>query len=347
MRCTQSLSLILLAACTGTVGVAPELDGGADRPFPRDAGARHDAGGPRVPDAGGAIDGGEDAAPLALDAGSSDAGARPSEGPGPRLAELTASGPIEAAAGATYAGLRISNPDGPCITIAVPNVRVVDSDLGPCGGGAAIVVGGGASDVVIEHNAIHDSNRGVLVHGAPRVDTLSNTFVDIHGSFPAGTAIEYDYVETGGGTIRGNRLRGTYGSDAISGFQSSYLRIERNDIDVVFSEPSAAAFTLGDSLAPSPPGHDNYAGYNLVNSAGGVPPGIFGSSGHTVLEYNCLRTGLQARTYPPEDPAPFEGVTIRFNRIGPGSFTPAMDLVGEWETNVFTDGSAESCDGLL
>jgi hypothetical protein len=255
------------------------------------------------------------------------------------------SGPIVAEAGATYSGLRISNPGGPCISIAVPGVRVVDCDLGPCGGPAAVLVTG-ASDVVIEHNAIHDSNRGVLVNAGSRVDTISNTFDAIVGAFPEGSAIEYDYVETGGGVIAGNRLRGTYGSDAISGFQSSYLRIERNDIDVTFSLPSAAAFTLGDSLAPAPPGHDNYAGYNLVNSSGGVPPGIFGSSGNTVLEFNCLRTGLQARTYPPEDPAPFVGVTIRHNRIGPGSFTPAMDLVAEWDTNVFTDGSPESCDGL-
>lgn len=265
--------------------------------------------------------------------------------PGPRVASFTDSGPITATEGATYEGLRISNEGGPCITIDVPNVRIADVDLGPCGGSAAIVVTAGASDVVIEHVAIHDSGRGVLADRSGRIETLSSTFVDIDGAFPAGSAIEYDYLEAGG-TMIGNRLRGSFGSDVLSTFQSSFVRIERNDIDVTITEPSAAAFTLGDSVAPGLPGHDNYAAYNIVFNVGGVPPGIFGSTGNTILEHNCLRTGLQARTYPPEAPAPFEGVTIRFNQIGPGSFTPAMDVIAEWDTNVFGDGSAETCADL-
>lgn len=325
--------LVLLAGCPSS----PEADAGNDAPSIPEV----DAPGADVP---GADVPGADVPALDAPAEPADAPIDTSA-PGPRVTSFTDSGPIEATAGATYEGLRITSPDGPCLTIDVPNVRVADVELGPCGGSAAIVVTAGASDVVIEHVAIHESNRGVLADHAGRIEVLSSTFVDIVGAAPEGSAIEFDYLEAGG-TMIGNRLRGSYGSDVLSTFQSSFVRIERNDIDVTITEGSAAAFTLGDSVAPALPGHDNYAGYNVVFNVGGVPPGIFGSTGNTILEHNCLRTGLQARTYPPEAPAPFEGVTIRFNQIGPGSFTPAMDLVAEWDTNVFGDGSAATCADL-
>ena len=37
----------------------------------------------------------------------------------------------------------------------------------------------------------------MLVHGGGRIDTLANTFDAIVGTFPEGTAIEYDYVLSG------------------------------------------------------------------------------------------------------------------------------------------------------
>ena len=352
-RC--ALALFVLAGCSEQQSAGRDGSLTAPDARPEDAAAGSDAGlGPE--DAAAVSDAGlgpEDAAPSRQDAAQADAGDAPDAGPndagldppGPRLPVLAPSAPIQAAPGASYVGLSIQNPNGPCIVVSASNVRIADVELGPCGGSAAIVVEGGAQQVVIEHVAIHDSPRGVLVDHAGPVDVLASTFVDINGTAPQGTAIELDYVELGARVI-GNRLRGSYNSDVISTFESSLVRLEGNDLDVIITEGSAAPFTLGDSVAPALPGHDNYAAYNLVSSVGGVPPGVFGSTGNTVLEHNCLRTGIQLRTYPPEAPAPFDGVTVRFNKIGPGSFTPASGLVAEWSTNVFTDGSPQSCDAL-
>jgi len=255
----------------------------------------------------------------------------PPSGPGPRITALQQRGAFAAVSGTTYSGLRISNPNGPCITISgVSNVTVVDSELGPCGAEAAIVVDSTASAVTLTHLFVHDSPRGVLVNGANGVTTSNSRFDTITGAFPHGTAVEYDYV-TGSGVISGNHLRGAYGSDAISGFQSSGLRIVDNDLRVTMTHIHAAAFTIGDSVNGTP-GHDNYVARNKVTQNGGVPSGVFGSTGNTVLEGNCLGNGIQAYNY---NNAPFVGVTVRNNVIGPGSFVPDTSVVAGWSTNTF------------
>jgi hypothetical protein len=256
---------------------------------------------------------------------------------GPTLTSFTDTAPFEAVSGTTYSGLRISNPNGPCITLnGQSNVVITDSDIGPCGGEAAISVNGGSS-VTIEHSYIHHSGRGVLAQNASNVVTRLNAFSDINGSFPQGTAIEYDYMD-GGGSIDSNCIQGTFGSDVISGFQSSNLQILNNEIHANIVEPSAAGFTIGDSI-DGQPGHDNYVAYNEVHQTGGVPPGVFGSSGNTLLEYNCLPTGIQAYQYN----GPFVGVTVQHNVIGPGWFVPDTSVVAGWDTNSFP-GDGAGCD---
>jgi len=240
-------------------------------------------------------------------------------------------GAFAAVSGTTYSGLRISNPSGPCITVSgASNVTIIDSELGPCGGEAAIVVDGTTASILLDHLAIHDSPRGVLVNGANGVTTSNSTFDDINGSIPRGTAVEYDYI-TGGGAITGNQVRGSYNSDAISGFQSSGLRITSNDVRVTLTHIHSAPFTIGDSVNGTP-GHDNYVANNKVTQNGGVPPGVFGSTGNTVLENNCLASGIQAYNY---NNAPFVGVTVRNNVIGPGSFVPDTSGIAGWSTNSF------------
>jgi hypothetical protein len=161
---------------------------------------------------------------------------------------------------------------------------------------------------------------------------------DIDGSFPRGTAIEYDFMD-GGGTMGANCIEGSYGSDALSAFESSNVRLVGNELHVDMLEGSAAGFTLGDSVAGNP-GHDNYAAWNEVYQTNGVPAGVFGSSGNTVLEHNCLTAGIQAYQYN----GPFVGVVVRHNVIGLGSYVPDTSVVEGWETNTFTDGS--SCEGM-
>jgi len=292
-----------------------------------------------APGGGSGGDGGQaGAAGSAGSAGSAGAGGatNPCAGgaAGPTSTSFQASGPISAVSGKTYTGLKIQNPNGPCMTLdGVSNVMISDSEIGPCGGGAAIVVNG-SSHVTIERAHVHHSARGVLAQSSTDVKTLKSVFDDIDGQAPEGTAIEYDYM-AGGGTISENCISGTFGSDVISGFESSNLKIVGNEVHANITEPSAAGFTIGDSVNGSP-GHDNYVAKNVVHQTGGVPPGVFGSSGNTLLELNCLPTGIQAYAYN----GPFVGVTVQNNIIGPGSFVPDPSVVQGWNTNTFTnDGS--------
>lgn len=284
---------------------------------------------------GGGVGGGSAGGALA---GGSTAGGAPSGGgttatgaPGPRVATFQTRGAFAAVSGTTYSGLRVSNPSGPCITVSGGStITIVDSELGPCGGEAAIVVDGTTSAITLDHLFVHDSPRGVLVDGANGVTTSNSRFDRINGSIPRGTAIEYDSV-TNGGSISGNLVVGSYNSDAVSGFQSSGLRIVGNELRVTLTHLHSAPFTIGDSVNGTP-GHDNYVANNKVSQSGGVPAGVFGSTGNTVLENNCLGGGIQAYNY---NNAPFVGVTVRNNVIGPGSFVPDTSVITGWSTNSF------------
>ncbi len=255
-------------------------------------------------------------------------------GVGPRVASFVSSGPITASAGQTISGVRISNPNGPCITINAANVTVRDSDIGPCGGSANIVISNGGTGAIVDHASIHNGRRGVLVNGATNVTTTKNAFTTFTGP-PGqgyGSAIEYDYAS--GGLVDGNEVRGqSYVSDAVSFFESSNVRLTNNLIDVGIDEPSSAGFTMGDMVPGSghSPGANNYVAGNVVRQTGGVPAGVFGSAGNTILERNCLTAGIQAYNYS----GVFVGVTVRQNVIDMGaSFVPDSSVIAGWSTNI-------------
>lgn len=314
---------VVIAALAGALGCGDD----DATTGPLDAGTR---------DAGGAAsDAGEVAADAhtATDAGGaagSDAGTDP-DAPGPRVTTFTDSPPITATTGQVISGARIASTAGPCITIDVPGVVVRDSDIGPCGGEANVEISAGGTDALVEHCLVHDGNRGVLAQNTSGVVVRASRFDTFAGPAPLGTAIEYDYLASG--TIERNEVRGAaYASDAVSVFESSFVRIVGNDIDVDVAEASAAAFTLGDALPGHEPGHDNYATRNVVHQLGGVPPGVFGSTGNTVLERNCLTSGVQAYAY---NDNPFVGVAVRLNVIDLGaSFVRDPAAVAGWDTNV-------------
>ncbi len=248
---------------------------------------------------------------------------------GPRVSSFTASGPITATSGQVISGVRISNANGPCITIpsGATGVVVRDSDIGPCGGSANIVVYG--SGAVIEHVFVHNGNRGVLAQSTGGVVTRLSKFDTFYGPKYNGTAIEYDYMSSG--EIDRNVVTGSnYASDAVSVYESSNMRLTNNNIDINVSEPSAAAFTMGDSTSGKP-GSNNYVAYNTVKQSGGVPAGVFGSNSNTVLEKNCLSAGIQAYNYS----GIFEGVTVRNNVINmTASFVPVTSALAGWSSNI-------------
>ncbi len=122
----------------------------------------------------------------------------------------------------------------------------------------------------------------------------------------------------------------------MSNFQSSNITFTDNEFDVQIDEPSSAAFTIGDALDQSSPGSNNYVARNTVLQSGGVPAGVFGSNGNTVLEFNCFTAGIQAYNYNGNN---FVGVVVRKNVINMGaSYTPmpASAYGGDaaWASNI-------------
>jgi hypothetical protein len=256
---------------------------------------------------------------------------------GPRVTSFASSGPITARAGQVIEGVRISNTSGPCIVIpsGAANVIVRDSDIGPCAGDASIVVQG--SGATLENNFVHEGRRGILVTRTSNASVLNNK---VHGPFAGNScgtsnpshcssAIQLDNVNNA--TVQGNEVRGNnYGSDALSIYESSSVRLVGNDIDVNIAWQHAAGFTMGDSASGNP-GRDNYVAGNVVRQTGGVPAGVFGSNGNTILEKNCLTGGIQAFNYS----GTFVGVTVRNNVINMGaSYVPDTSAVSGWSSNV-------------
>jgi hypothetical protein len=248
---------------------------------------------------------------------------------GPRVSSFTASGPITARSNQVISGVRIQNPGGACITVPAGATGVVirDSDIGPCGGSANIFIEG--ANATVEHVYVHQGNRGVMAHRTSGTVTRNSRFDTFYGPKFNGTAIEYDFM--GSGRIENNTVRGSnYASDAVSVFESSNITLINNDIDISVAEPSAAAFTMGDATNGNP-GSNNYVAGNVVRQSGGVPAGVFGSSGNTVLEKNCLTAGIQAYNYS----GTFVGVTVRNNVINMGaSYVPNTSLLAGWSTNI-------------
>jgi hypothetical protein len=253
---------------------------------------------------------------------------------GPRVTSFKASGPINATNGQVISGLKITNPNGPCVTVAnVSNVRIVDSEIGPCGGGSADYGNAnikiiGASNITVEYSNVFGGNRPFIAQGGSNI-TFQNNLTP--GPFSGGGltgGIEFDQVN--GGTVDGNVISGEFPGDVISMFESSNMRVTNNLLNVSIRDPSGAGFTMGDSTTGNP-GHDNYVAFNTVTQTGGVPAGVFGSTANTVLEKNCLKSGIQAYNYS----GTFNGVTVRSNVINMGaSYVPVTSVISGWSTNI-------------
>lgn len=255
---------------------------------------------------------------------------------GPLIASFTVSSPITATSGQTIEGLEFS---GSGIQITVPlgvqNVLIRNCKFTSTTASAIQVQGTGT---VIRNCAfgVGASFRGILLNTATNTTIQYNTFGDFTlGTQFEGHAIENDY-NIGPTLIDSNDFIGTgYNSDVVSNFQVSRVTLTNNYFDVQIDEPSGAAFTMGDGTTNTNRGRDNYIARNTIQQTNGVPAGVFGSDGNTIIEFNCFTQGIQAYAYPNENPGPFLGVTIRKNVINIGaSYVPVTSVISEWGTNI-------------
>lgn len=263
----------------------------------------------------------------------------PSAGVGPRVATFTTSGPITATSGQVISGVRIQNPNGPCIVIpqGVTGVTVRDSDIGPCRGNGNIIVAG--ANATIEHNLIRDGGRGLYVNNTTNAMVRKNKFQGTHSGISCGHANPdfcshiLEFSDVTNTTVDGNEVRGTTNNDSISMWQTSGMRLINNDIDVTVTHVHGASFTMGDSLSGNP-GRDNYIAGNIVRQRGvpgGARGGIFGSAGNTIFERNCFANGMTVMNYS----GIFVGITIRNNVINMAeSVLIDQRLVSGWDTNI-------------
>jgi parallel beta-helix repeat protein len=145
------------------------------------------------------------------------------------LGNLTASGPIvlDARQGARVTGMRISNPNGPCIVVrnGSADIEISGNEIGPCAGNAISVQD--SARVRVERNNIRDArNNGVVAVGSSNVQIRSNYIdrastairavrstavsvdlngaMNIRGPFPDGQLAQFDSVYGGGNRIRCN-----------------------------------------------------------------------------------------------------------------------------------------------
>lgn len=258
----------------------------------------------------------------------------PSPGPapgntrGPTVSTFTPSGPITAVTNQVIQEKSFSGAgDQITIPFGVTGVVVQNCDLTSTG--ATCIVNQGGS-VVIRNNRFRASYRSILCNSATNTTIQYNIFEGSSGTDPVCHAIENDY-NTGPTVIDSNNFTGTHNTDCVSNFNTSRVTLTNNSWNVNITLGSGAAFTMGDSLNFTP-GRDNYVAFNTVVQTGiGVSPGIFGSEGNTVMEYNCFTNGIQAYNY---EGNPFVGVVIRNNVIAPGYFVPDTTVITGWNTNI-------------
>jgi hypothetical protein len=153
------------------------------------------------------------------------------------LTGLTNSGPITLQSNQTYNALKITNPNGPCMTGSnVSNVTISNSEIGPCGGDAIKVVGG--SGIKVLHNYIHNTtnwnSNGEASSDSGGVRTDNTTDVLVQSNYIMHVA--YGIYSTGGSKIVFDRnfVTGLHGDssraiiDHIGGQMAQYFRVAGN-----------------------------------------------------------------------------------------------------------------------
>jgi hypothetical protein len=142
-------------------------------------------------------------------------------GLGPTINQFTASGPVTAVSGQIISGLKITNPNGPCITMSnVTNVTIVNNQIGPCGADATGVgINTYQSDyITIQNNNFNDVASALYAIDTPNGNIVftNNYTTKVRGPYPRGQMVQLNNVS---GT--NNRILCNVSDQQLGGYRNS------------------------------------------------------------------------------------------------------------------------------
>lgn len=207
---------------------------------------------------------------------------------------FTLSGPIVLKSGQTVTRLRISNPNGPCISgTNVSNIRIYNNRIGPCGknaGDAGILIQRNAHDIMIDYNSFDDVAGGALINGGTNNIVFDHNYATrIRGPFPRGQLVQFSAIIGSGHRISCNVSEQTapgYGNgveDHInmyksSGTAESPILIKYNKIRGGGPSQSGGGVLAGDES-----GSHITIDSNILVNPGQYGIGIAGGRGNRIL----------------------------------------------------------------
>lgn len=218
-------------------------------------------------------------------------------------------------------GLRISNPNGPCIRLRdSQNIKILNSQIGPCKGSAIelhqsskveisgnligpalsgpSVFGRQVTDLQIHRNQVQGGSSSIYIEIGSSVQVHHNRFFNVQGPFPRGQFVQFNEVRGPKNQIScnvgENQLGKSYAEDAINLFKSagspdSYIEIYGNKIKGGGPSSSGGGIMTGD-------GGDSF--FINVRRNILVDPGQYGiaaAGGHTI---NIFENLVKARSQP-------------------------------------------------
>jgi hypothetical protein len=291
-------------------------------------------------------------------------------------ANLVASGPlvIDGKQNVTIGGLRITNPTGPCIVIRnkSQNIRIENSDLGPCAGGVIIDFstsiavdnvyihdagsnGNGVEitfsrDVRITRNKVNTVRTGIYVLSSELIKIDHNSFLNVMGPIPRGQIVQFDKVNGAGNRITCNEgenvLGSSYAEEAINVYNSNGdpvdpILIAGNKIKGGGPSRSGGGIMLGDAGGSFQTVKDNI----LVNPG---QQGVSVASGHDI---SLINNQIYSKAQPFSNvgltvwnqyPGACYGITVQGNsvnfrnsagQLNPTYTTGNCGIVSGWDSN--------------
>lgn len=217
----------------------------------------------------------------------------------------TAANVISGQSGVVLTGIRITNPDGPCIDIrdGSDDIRIEEVEIGPCAGDGIMVrastrivlravyihdtTGNGvtieeSTGVLLTQSRVENTSSGLYALNSRGVDVSRNSFRNVLGPMPRGQFVQFDKVKGPGNRIfcnDGVNIPGeSYPEDAINLYQSegdsdNPIEVAGNRIQGGGPSLSGGGILLGDGGGAYQTARDNIV----------VDPGQYGlgvASGH-------------------------------------------------------------------